>query len=194
MDQPPREDSAIADLSQRLRDGDRSALEETYQRFSPLIHTLGLRVLGEHHEAEDLTQRVFLAAWSSRHTLEPSARALPRWLVGIARHRIADVLAERSRETRRVVALAAAEPTAAYAGGRGPTSTDAHLERLVVQQAVAELEEPRRTVVRLAFFHDLTHREIADRLDLPLGTVKSHVRRGLLHLRSRMEEHSDDPR
>ena len=185
------EQSAVLDLAARLRGGDEGALAEIFRRWSPLVHSIALKALGAHHDAEDVTQRVFVSAWSSRHTLTPSEHALPAWLVGIARHRIADRLAERARDARKVAALAAHEGAATDAGLGGASGGDDSadvVDRLVVAQHLDDLGEPRRTILRLAFAADLTHPQIAERTGLPLGTVKSHVRRGLLELRRALEE------
>ena len=164
-------------LAERLQAGSEEALAEIYQRWSRLIFTIAVRTLESSADAEDVTQQVFLAAWTGRHNLRPSEDALPRWLVGIARHRIADVLAQRYRG-QRVLAAVADQPAAAVAEPA---------ERLLLAFEVEALPEPRRTVLTLAYLHDCTHDEIARRLELPVGTVKSHLARGLLQLRNRLE-------
>lgn len=179
------QDDAVRRLSHRLVAGDESALEVVYDRWSSLVHTYALRALGDVHDAEDVTQQVFVSAWRSRHTLTPSPSALPAWLLGIARHKVADARAARARDVRRTARAVESAP---------PHATDVDLvERLVVRQAVSEMTDPRGTIVRLAFWNDLTHNQIADRTELPLGTVKSHLRRGLLELHRRLEEVRDDP-
>ncbi len=172
------------DLAQRLRDGSREAFAEAYDRWSTLVHTLAVRSLGNHHDAEDVTQQVFVAAWRGRHTLNPDKGTVPGWLVGITRHKVADLHAQRARRARDLEAVAGEALPSEHAPGH-----DEQLAvRLVLADEVDRLGEPRATVVRMAFSEDLTHEEISRRLEMPLGTVKSHVRRSLIHLRSRMEE------
>ncbi|WP_299441468.1 RNA polymerase sigma factor [uncultured Phycicoccus sp.] len=183
------EAAAMADLAERLRDGSREALEEAYARWSSLVHTLAVRSLGNHHDAEDVTQQVFVAAWRGRHTLRPDRGTVPGWLVGITRHKIADLHAARARQVRDLGAAA----TRALPDQQAPPPDEQLAARLLVADALDQLGEPRRTVVRLAFIEDLTHEEISRRLELPLGTVKSHVRRGLIHLRHRMEDVHREP-
>ena len=164
-------------LAESLHSGSPDALAEVYRRWSRLIYTIAVRSLESSHDAEDVTQQVFLAAWTGRHTLRPTADALPRWLVGIARHRIADAIAQRYRGQRTLAAVAdQPDPVVAETA-----------DRLMLAHEVAALPEPRRTVLTLAYLHDCTHEEIARRLDLPVGTVKSHLARGLLQLRRRLE-------
>jgi len=179
----------VDDLAVRLRDGSRDALAEAYREWSALVHTLALRSLGNHHDAEDVTQQVFVAAWRSRHTLRPERGSVAGWLVGITRHTVADQHAKRARQARDAAAVAAhAGPEATAA-----PPDDQLAARLVLHDELGRLGEPRSTVVRMAFLEDLTHEQIAERLDLPLGTVKSHVRRGLTRLRTRLEEVNRDP-
>jgi RNA polymerase sigma-70 factor (ECF subfamily) len=175
-------EAASDDLARRLAGGSRDALAESYQRYSTLVYNLALRALGDPHDAEDVTQQVFVSAWSSRHTLRPEG-SVPAWLVGITRHRVADARTQRFRSHRNTTAVAATTPAEAV---------DSPHEELAGQLLVAHeldhLGEPRGTVVRMAVIEDRPHDEIARVLGLPIGTVKSHVRRGLLQLRSRLEE------
>ncbi len=181
-------DAALDDLALRLRDGERGALEEAYSRWSSLVHTLALRSLGNHHDAEDVTQQVFVAAWRGRHTLRPDRGSVPGWLVGITRHKIADLHAQRGRAARDLVAVAAAERAEPHA----PPPDERLAARLLLADALDHLGEPRSSIVRLAVVDQLTHDEISRRLELPLGTVKSHVRRGLAALRAHLEEVTRD--
>jgi RNA polymerase sigma-70 factor (ECF subfamily) len=174
-------DDAVTPLAARLVAGDHASLAEVFDRWSALVHTYALRALGDAGDAEEVTQQVFVAAWHSRHALTPSPAALPAWLIGIARNKVADLRAARARDARRTAALAAVADPAA---GDDPDLVD----RLVVRQALDEVPEPRGTILRMAFWDDLTHAQIAERTGLPLGTVKSHVRRGLLDLNRRLEE------
>jgi RNA polymerase sigma factor (sigma-70 family) len=179
----------VDDLAARLRDGSRDALAEAYREWASLVHTLALRSLGNHHDAEDVTQQVFVAAWRSRHTLRPERGTVAGWLVGITRHTVADMHARRARQARDAAAVAAHAQPEEYAA----PPDDQLAARLVLHDELGRLGEPRGTVVRMAFIEDLTHEQIAERLDLPLGTVKSHVRRGLTRLRTRLEEVNRDP-
>lgn len=177
----------VTALAQRLVDGDHASLAEIFDRWSPLVHTIALRSLANASDAEDVTQQVFVAAWRSRHTLTPSPAALPAWLIGIARNKIADLRSERARDARRLAAVSAVRVET-------EVSEPAVVDQVLVRHFVDELPEPRRTIVMLAFWEDLTGTQIAERLDLPLGTVKSHVRRGLIHLQRRLEEVRDGSR
>jgi RNA polymerase sigma-70 factor (ECF subfamily) len=175
-------DAGPDDLALRLAGGSRDALAETYHRFSTLVYHVALRSLGDGHDAEDVTQQVFISAWNSRHTLRRDG-SIAAWLVGITRHRVADARTQRFRANRNAAAVAATTST-------DPVSVpqDDLAGELLVAHELEHLGEPRGTVVRMAVIEDRPHDEIARVLDLPLGTVKSHVRRGLLQLRSRLQE------
>ena len=111
----------VDDLAVRLRDGSRDALAEAYREWSSLVHTLALRSLGNHHDAEDVTQQVFVAAWRSRHTLRPDRGTVAGWLVGITRHTVADLHAKRARLARDAAAVAAQSlPAPARSASRRP--------------------------------------------------------------------------
>ena len=185
------QDDSVHTLAARLVAGEETALEEVYDRWSPLVHTYALRALRDPHEAEDVTQQVFVAAWRSRHTLTPGPAALPAWLVGIARHKVADARAARAREAGRLAAVVALPGATDHAV---ELAAEEVAERLVVRQAVEELPDPRRTIMFLAFWEEHSHAEIAEKVGLPLGTVKSHVRRGLMKLHQQLEGVRHEPR
>jgi RNA polymerase sigma-70 factor (ECF subfamily) len=178
-------EQAVADS---FRAGDEAALTEAYARWSPLVYTLALRSLGDAHEAEDVTQKVFVAAWRSRERYDPARSPLGAWLVGITRHRIADVHEARTRRRRSEEAYAA-ESTAVARDSAADIVDVA--DRVMMADELERLEPVPQKVMRLAFYDDLSHTEIADTLGLPLGTVKSHIRRSLLRLRTRLEVNDD---
>ena len=148
------------DLAERLRAGSLEALEEAYARWSSLVHTLALRSLGNHHDAEDVTQQVFVAAWRSRHTLRPDRGTVPGWLVGITRNKVADLHAQRARQARDLGPPRATPcPTSTT---RRPTTSSPPGSCSPTPSTT--WGSPASTVVRMAFLEDLTHDEIARRL------------------------------
>jgi RNA polymerase sigma-70 factor, ECF subfamily len=176
---PPDDDQIAAQFAAGAPD----SLDAAYRRWSPLVYTVALRSLGNVADAEEVTQQVFIGAWRGRHTFRPGSGHLASWLIGITRHRIVDCQRARGRDQRLTQAVA----------GRTESATSAEpigglVDRLVLQDEIARLPEPRRTILQLAYWEGCTHSQIAQRLDLPLGTVKSHARRSLLQLRSRLEE------
>ncbi|WP_245934180.1 RNA polymerase sigma factor [Branchiibius hedensis] len=175
---------ADADLSARLVAGDPDALAEMFNRWGALVHTIARRALEDAQDAEDVTQQVFLSAWRSRHTLVPGRGSPAAWLVAITKHRIADLRHQRHRARR--------DLDAAVVDASDPQVDDADLaDRLFLLHEVERLGDPRAVILRLAIIEDRPYAEISERLGIPLGTVKSHVRRGLLELRRRLKESSD---
>lgn len=178
-------DEDLSAVTEAFRAGDEHALAEIYARWSPLVYTLALRSLGNVTDAEEVTQRVFTAAWTSRHTFDPARAHLPAWLVGITRNKIADAHAARSKQAR----LRTRMVTQTQLEDRIEPADLA--ERLMLADELSRLDAVPKQVLRLAFHDDLTHAQIAERLGLPLGTVKSHIRRSLLKLRKRLEVLTD---
>jgi RNA polymerase sigma-70 factor (ECF subfamily) len=171
------------DVATRFASGDEQALREAYDAHGALVFAFCSRNLASRADAEDATQQVFVAAWQGRDRFDAERGSLPGWLLGIARHKVADAVRARGRRndlaTREAAKVEIATP---------PNAPEIVLDRLVVAHALAELPDEQRRALELAFFDDLTHTQVAQVLDLPLGTVKSHIRRGLGRLRARLEE------
>jgi RNA polymerase sigma-70 factor (ECF subfamily) len=168
-----------ADVAQGLVDGDEECLTAAYYRWGTLVHTLAGRSLGDTREAEDVTQQVFLAAWQGRQGYRPERGPFAGWLVGITRRKIADALSARTRRTDLVAAAGALLRPVDDIHARPETV----LDRVLLRGELARLPAPQRRVLHLAFYEDLTQPQIAQRTGWPLGTVKSHARRGLHQLR-----------
>lgn len=164
-------------LAHAFAAGADGALESLYRDLSGLVYTLAVRSLGSEAEAEDVTQQTFVAAWRSRGSFDPDRGALRGWVVGIARKAIADALERRTRERRKLEAVRDLPEEPADDG----------VESLLLAYEIDALGDPRSTIMSLAFYEGHTHEQIADRLAMPLGTVKSHIRRSLTTLRSRLE-------
>lgn len=172
-------------LSHRFAAGEPGALEAVYAEHGTLVHSYCRRLL-DPARAADATQDVFLAAWRSRGRYRPEAGTLAGWLLGIARFKVVDILRADGRQPSLV-----AEPHATggeivfgRATDEGEAATLA--ERMLVAEALDGLSDRAREMVRLAFFEDLTHAQIAERTAVPLGTVKSDIRRGLEQMRRRL--------
>ncbi|WP_104141106.1 RNA polymerase sigma factor [Arthrobacter sp. ZGTC131] len=179
---PPSWDAA---LNAAFCAGDERALAEAYRQFSPLVYTLALRALRDGAAADDVTQEVFIRVWRSRSSFDPDVARLPAWIVGITRNAVADAQAASSREVRKIRAAAELDPDPAQSAG--PAPADVLADRLLLDGELEKLGEPQGSIMKLAFYEDLTHDQISRKLDLPLGTVKSHIRRSLSHLRRRLE-------
>jgi RNA polymerase sigma factor (sigma-70 family) len=164
-------------VARGLVNGDSDALEEAFRSWSGMVHAYCTRTVGA-QDADDLTQQVFVQAWRSRLTFDPDRGVVPGWLIGIARNLVARHLQARA---------GADTPVAAVKAGHEPDATDHLADRMVVTAALRTLPEPQQSALRMSFYDGLSQSEIATRLDLPLGTVKSHHRRALIHLKSCLE-------
>ena len=173
-----------AQLMARVRARDPQALRALYDRHSSMAYGLALRILREPAEAEDLVQDVFVHLWRQAERFDAERGVFLGWLVSLTRNRAIDRLRARQTRDRRTdayevereadVAPAAADPNeAAYAGEL----------RRAVTAALGGLPEPQRAALELAYYGGLSHSEIAERLDTPLGTIKARIRQGMLRMR-----------
>lgn len=177
-------DEVEAALSWRFAHGDTGAVEAVYAEHGALVHSYCRRML-EPSRAADATQEVFLAAWRSRDRYRPETGTLAGWLLGIARFKVIDILRADGRQP---ALLPASQADGARVFDRAVEAGDVTSigERMLVAEALSGLSERAREMVRLAFFEDLTHAEIAERTSVPLGTVKSDIRRGLEQMRRQL--------
>ena len=172
------------EVTARFAAGDERALEAVYAQWSPLVFTMARRATGNDSDAADIAQAVFLSAWRARASIDPRKGSLPGWLVTITRRRIADHWESISRERRTFDA-----EVSHLDDGVLERQAEESVNRVLIADELRHLGEPQRKIMELAFFQDLTHAQIARALDIPLGTVKSHIRRSLDRLRSRLEAH-----
>jgi len=174
------------EVGRRFAAGEEQALARAYERWAGQVHGMAVRAFGPGPDAEDVTQQVFVSAWTGRAGYRPDSGPLPAWLVGICRHKIADTWARRDRQRRENEA--AVVDARARPGGPVVAGVDtAVADRVLLLDELELVGQPQRGIIELAFFEDLTHAQIAARTGLPLGTVKSHIRRTLERLRSRLE-------
>jgi RNA polymerase sigma-70 factor (ECF subfamily) len=176
--------NAVDDVEASFVAGDLDALRRAYDAHGKLVYTLCRRSLGP-EVAKDLTQEVFAAGWFARRQYDPSRGSLGGWLVGIARNNIVDHLRAQGRRPQPAGREAAIAPAV-----RSSVEVDALADRLLLADALAQLPERSKRVIELAFFEELTHPEIADQCRLPIGTVKSDIRRGLARMRRHLERAS----
>jgi len=175
----PGEHQRTDQLDASFVGGDEAALRAAYDAHGATIYTFCRRSLPE-DRAKDVTQEVFVSAWRARTTFDPARGTLGGWLMGIAKNRIIDnVRSERRHGDRRSDAEVTDLPVR--------SETERVADRLLVLEVLEQLPERAREAVRLAYFDDLTHAEIAERTGVPLGTVKSDIRRALTRMRDHLE-------
>ncbi|WP_415947948.1 RNA polymerase sigma factor [Streptomyces sp. KLOTTS4A1] len=178
-----RSDQLIAEAFLR---GDEDGYRLVYERWAAFVHAIARRALGDSFEADDVTQQVFIAAWRTRRGFRPERGSAVSWLAGIARHKIADARAARARQARLAAAVQSDRDTELRIPQR--RLAQQAVDRVVIQYELSRLPPAQREVLWLAFYEDLPQSQIAARTGLPLGTVKSHARRGMRTLRLRLEQ------
>jgi RNA polymerase sigma-70 factor (ECF subfamily) len=179
--------SAAADHNalERMARGDHDGLAELYDRHARVVYSLALRILRDQGDAEDVVQEVFSQAWRQASRYQAGRGLVVAWLMNLTRSRAIDRLRgrrarpETTTDESRAIEMADAAPpvdeqlvTAARA--------------VEIRAAINELSLLQRIAIELAFYEGLTHVEIAERLELPLGTVKTRIRQGLLKLKDRL--------
>lgn len=169
-------------LALALRDGDEEAVRELVGRFGGLVFTVANRVLDDPAAAEDVAQQTFVQAWRHADSFEPGREFAP-WLATIARRTAIDAL--RREQRRPTSSLEDADPSQASLVTLPPSAEQ--IERVwAVRAAVESLDEPDREIMRLHYVEGHTHSEIAERLDIPIGTVKSRTHRAHRKLARRL--------
>lgn len=168
------EEAAISDqtLMRRLARGETSALESLYDRYSARAFGLALRICRERSLAEDAVQTAFAKLLEKRRLFDEERGSFESWFLSIVRNCCIDLLRREGRE-----------PTVSIdelAGIDGGFETSA--DGLVIRRALMRLPPANREVILLAYFGGYTHRQLAEKLGLPLGTVKSRIRIGLERL------------
>lgn len=176
--------SEAADLIVRIaRTQDRSAFVELFEHFAPRVKSYMLRCGAAPEAAEELAQEALLAVWRKADQYDPERSGASTWIFTIARNLRIDAL---RRERRPVIADDPSDESETEPAPDVLLACAQRDERL--REAVTELPRDQAEVVRLAFFDDRTHVEIAGQLDLPLGTVKSRMRLALGRLRRLLED------
>lgn len=171
-------------LDQRFAAGDPDALRLAYDAHGSMIYTYCVRKVGS-DRAPDVTQEVFVAAWRAQERFDPTKGGLAPWLMGIAKYRCVDALRQAGR---RSVEQPASETLLAEPGDAATHGVvDRVADRMLLAEALDSLDERARRCLELAYYHQLTHTEVAAATGVPLGTVKSDIRRGLARLRYRLD-------
>jgi RNA polymerase sigma-70 factor (ECF subfamily) len=166
----------------RVARGDAEALRDLYERYGRIVYGLTYRLTRDPQLAEEATQDTFVTLWKRAGSYDSERAKVTTWLFVIARNRAIELVRSRARVPEPHESV---EPT-------GEEIDPAELMQIAddaerVARAIADLPESQLEVIRLAYFDGLSHSEIAERLDLPLGTVKSRIRLGLDRLRPLLE-------
>jgi len=185
------EDAALLRLIAKKK---QEALRTIYSKYSTRVHSLALRILKDEAEAEELVQEVFLHVWHKASLFDPDRGSFESWLVTLAHHRAIDVL--RTRRYRQSASETKLDPVD-LAEIRNESTVSEHSglsdaieldERRKVYEAFAEIAPEQKQVLELAYYEGYSQSEIAEKLDLPLGTVKTRMRQGMLRLSKHLKD------
>ena len=170
------------ELLESIARGDEQALATLYDRYGHLAYGLALRVLRDRTLAEDAVQDAFLAAWRTAVSFDPTRGNARTWLLTLVHRRAVDVV--RREERRRGDPL---DDLPVDSGDSTDEAAEVRDERRRVQAALARLTPDQREALELAYYGGLSQSELAERLGVPLGTVKSRMFAGLGRLRDLLE-------
>jgi RNA polymerase sigma-70 factor, ECF subfamily len=165
----------------RMIAGDAEGLAALYARHGGLVYSLALRIVRDQGDAEDVTQEVFVQAWCQADRFDTRRGSVAAWLLTVTRTRAIDLL--RRRRTRPQPARDAVEHEAWDDAPPQDVLVEFTERATAIRAALESLPLVQRLTIELAFFDGLTHTEIAEQLEIPLGTVKTRVRQGLSRLR-----------
>ena len=185
MDYTRFDDETLLGLIARSHE---NALSELYNRYSRLVYSVALNVLADSSRAEEITQDVFVRVWEKAETFRAEQGHVATWLTSIARNRTVDIL-RRSRSRHENLRISWAEEEVLIPPD--PQDVEAEVDQAHRQQrvrwAVAQLPDEQKQALGLAYFHGLSHPEIAAALGEPLGTVKTRIRLGMQKLRQLLQ-------
>ena len=169
-----------AALLARIVERDERAVEGLYARYSGPLYSLAYQVTGAERFAQDVVQEVFVALWRDANRFDPARGAVAPWLFSLARHKAIDLVRREANIRKRTADV---DLEFHESGDDVDQETWQRIRKQKVLEAIQELTPVQREALELAFFGGLTHVEVADRLEIPLGTAKTRIRSALLRLR-----------
>lgn len=186
-DETPTDDELVASIARR----NHAALKLLIDRYAGLVLAVCIRVSIDQSDAESVMSDVFLEFWNRHQQYDASRGSLSSYLLVLARSRSIDRRRMRLAneiKTSRFVADASTDSSRFVDGETGEAASLLGEERRLLRRVLDSLPESQRQVLRMVFFSGCTHAEVSERLQLPLGTVKSHVRRGLSRMKQSLTE------
>jgi RNA polymerase sigma-70 factor (ECF subfamily) len=174
-----------AELIRAIQRGDEGALATLYDRYGAILFGLVVRIVNSRPEAEDVLQQVFMQVWNRAADFDETRGKAFSWLVTLARSRSIDRIRSLGVRARAVETANQSEAKVAFPTGEAAVFRSE--QREMIRGVLAELPEDQREVLLLAYFEGLTQVEIAERLNTPLGTIKTRMRTGLTKLRDALK-------
>lgn len=174
-------------LLEKIASGDRSAVSDCVNRYGGLVWSLARRFTGSQADAEDAVQEIFISLWKSADRFDSSKSSEMTFVAMIARRRLIDLNRKKQTASRAIPSqpLDSSEPVMVSDPTAQVELTDDASEALRV---LSELPSDQQRAIKLSVYNGLTHIQIAEKMSLPLGTVKTHIRRGLVKVREKLNQ------
>jgi RNA polymerase sigma factor (sigma-70 family) len=173
-----------AALLRDMQQGDQGAVAALYDRYGGVAYGLAVRVTRDATLAEDVVQESFVSVWRQCGRFDPARGNVRSWLLTIVHHKAVDAVRRRTSRAERALPEGPDDPVATY--GRPDQAAELTLDAEAVRAAVARVPDDQRRTIEMAYFDGLTHVEIAARMGVPVGTVKSRLRIGLQKMREEL--------
>jgi len=177
------------ELIELVTRGDKSAFKEIYSRFSQVTYNLALRMLRDKEDTEEVVQEIFLQIWNKAHSYNPERGAVSTWILNIARSRAIDKLRSVGYRNKNIEID---EEKVNSNEDLARNIEDKDESKNVIKQALKSLPEKQRTAIELVYFEGLTHVEAAEKLNEPVGTIKTRIRLGVMKLKDKIIPYIED--
>lgn len=178
-------------ILERVAEGDQTAVSDFISRYGDLVWSLARRYLGNHMDAEDAVQEIFIEIWKNAGRYDRNVASEVAFISTITRRRLID----RLRQFDRKPGMESIDEQVGASQPAVPTTLDDDAEVAQVERVLSDMEPKHRQILAMSLYQGYSHSEIAAALDMPLGTVKTRVRRGLMHVREQLNlaEELDSP-
>lgn len=180
-------DQRWIDLIHKMSEGDQAALAELYDQSNRLVFGLAFKIVNDRGAAEEITLDTYHQVWRQAQNFDPERGKPSSWILTIARNRAIDRLRSTMLTKQRQTPLEDVTPFLVVDGSPEDSASINERQKLV-RAALSQLKPDQRELIEIAFFAGQTHQEISDKLNLPLGTVKTRIRTGMLKLRELLVE------
>ena len=180
-----------AELMKRIKARDEKALEELYDAYNRLLFGMIISIVKSRQEAEDVLQEVFIKIWEKAHSFDAERGNAYSWIVTLTRNKAIDRIRSKGYKTQQKASQDVDAPEFSLEGDTfDPLETTIFSDRAeMVQSALDEIPESQCEVLKIAYYRGMTQSEIADHLDIPLGTVKSRMRQGMIKQKDILGDH-----
>lgn len=173
------------ELMRRIKARDADALEELYELYNRLLFGMVISIVKKREEAEDLVQEIFVKVWNNADSFNEDRGNVYGWIVTLARNQAIDRIRSKGYKTQQKQSVSIHNPLFSLEGDHhDPMETTIFSDRAeLVKKALEQIPEEQSEVIKIAYYREMTQSEIADYLSIPLGTVKTRTRQGMIKLK-----------